>query len=507
MALLKPFSLKIMCLALLFLFPLRDGVGGVSASPPELINGWYAWFPYQYLAFKGNQEVTPQLTGLDIEIVKELSKRVGQTIKYENVNWKQHQEDLKSGKRHFAAGATYTPEQAEYTYYSKPYREEENALFVLKNKKQDYPFKTVESFLHYLDAHPFRLAVVEGFRYADPKIIDYIENPQHIPYITRTKNDFESLHLLMEGKVDGFLADRLGGASIIWRQKQGKNITAIPLGIKTSIHLIFSKKNVSPQIVESYNQALDNFQNSKTYESLMEIYLYPSFLMQTVDAEWFDLLEIIGIIAFAISGLFIAIEERINLFGAFLLASLPSAGGLVIRDALLGRMPISILKSPLYFALIAGIIILGFAVTKILKKTSFFLGDSPSRVLWFKWIEIFCDALGLSVFVVTGVLISILYKTSPLWVWGPIFAFVSGAAGAMLRDGLRQHSSFPKLHQQCFAEIALLSGGALSLYLHYSFQQAQIDSVFIGVVVAFMGTLLLRLMAAKYKIRPLFFKV
>ena len=85
-----------------------------SQEKNVLLNGWYLWEPYQYNKVTAGGVV---LTGMDIELVKSLSSQIGIESRYEQVDWKDHQQDLFSGKRDMAAGATYTKERAEYVYF------------------------------------------------------------------------------------------------------------------------------------------------------------------------------------------------------------------------------------------------------------------------------------------------------------------------------------------------------------------------------------------------------
>ena len=53
----------------------------------------------------------------------------------------------------------------------------------------------------------------------------------------------------------------------------------------------------------------------------------------------FFITEIIGTIAFAISGAVLAIERQLDLFGVLFLGAVTAIGGGIVRDLLLGQNP------------------------------------------------------------------------------------------------------------------------------------------------------------------------
>ena len=53
----------------------------------------------------------------------------------------------------------------------------------------------------------------------------------------------------------------------------------------------------------------------------------------------FFVTEIIGTVAFAISGAMVAIERKLDLFGVLFLGATTAIGGGIFRDILLGQIP------------------------------------------------------------------------------------------------------------------------------------------------------------------------
>ncbi|HEX2952103.1 MAG TPA: TRIC cation channel family protein, partial [Armatimonadota bacterium] len=98
-------------------------------------------------------------------------------------------------------------------------------------------------------------------------------------------------------------------------------------------------------------------------------------------------LEIIGVIAFAITGALTAIERDMDIFGILVLALITALGGGIIRDILVNRFPVSLLNASYFFATVIGVII-----TLIIVR---------STAKYLLWVKIF-DALGLAIFSVLG---------------------------------------------------------------------------------------------------------
>ena len=493
----------------LFIFILQC-ISAYSQPPSEtketLLNGWYLWDPYQYAI--RNDGAGETLTGLDIELVKAITTAAKYKVIYEPVSWKQHQEDLKSGKRDFAAGATYTPERAEYVHFSAPYRFEENSLFVHRNEEFKLQFKTIPEFLAQAKQHQFRLGIIEGYIYADPAINNWLKDPQNQSLIVKANNDLENINALLEGKIDGFLADRIVGATLIWRTNNGPHINEIRLGIKTPIHFMFSKKTISLKQVEVFNDAIQKVKDSSTYNQIISWYLHPVLLLQTIDTKWFHFIEIMGTIAFAISGLVIAYQRKATLFGAFLLAVLPSLGGGIIRDVIFNRKPVGALQSPLYLSLVLITVLIGFIAVHLYehrqkKKKLPKLSNKNHTV---EHLLTVCDAMGLAAFTITDIVVSVMAKVSPLWLWGAFFAFLAGAGGGILRDLISGSKNVVSLRGGIYPEIAIFWGFSLSLFLMWQTNEINPEAIKYGVMFHVAGAFITRLVVYFLKIPNIYFK-
>ena len=67
------------------------------------------------------------------------------------------------------------------------------------------------------------------------------------------------------------------------------------------------------------------------------------------------LFDLIGTIAFAISGALVGVNRRMDLFGIIVLAVCTACGGGMIRDITVGNIPPSMFRNPLYVGIAAGV--------------------------------------------------------------------------------------------------------------------------------------------------------
>src|SRR5690606_23538489 len=103
---------------------------------------------------------------------------------------------------------------------------------------------------------------------------------------------------------------------------------------------------------------------------------------------FFYLLDILGTMAFAISGVLTALNKKMDPFGVFVIAFVTAVGGGTLRDVLIGRTPVGWMQDLNYVYVITAGFILAIIFRKKLDKlrTSLF----------------FFDTIGLGVFTLIG---------------------------------------------------------------------------------------------------------
>lgn len=468
-----------------------------------LKNGWYLWEPYQYNKVSAGGF---SLTGMDIKLVKRLSEKVGIEMQYDQVEWGQHQLDLRDGKRDIAAGATYTKARSEYVYFSEPYRYEENSLFMMRDSIKDLDFESVSEFLVQIRLQNFNLGVTKGFIYADPQINLFINDSTNRDIIREYQNDVDALHALIKGDIDGFISDRVVGAAAILNSKATAKIREIQLHVKTPIHLMFSKKSVPLDIVDRYNQAIKEFSDSDEYKDVVKTYLYPVMLLQTIDSQWFYFIGVVGTLAFAISGIAIAAKDNATLFGTFLFAMLPSVGGGIMRDVLINREEVGLFLTPSYMYYILIVVLVGFSSIRLLEYYNKKANEDDVIMKFWDNILVLGDALGQSAFIVTGVSIAIMARIEPIELWGPFFAFLTANGGGILRDLLRKKHYIICLNGAINAEVSIIWGLLFSLYLDINSHNPDPTGIRNAVIVIAAGAFITRMGAYYFKVPNIKFR-
>lgn len=93
---------------------------------------------------------------------------------------------------------------------------------------------------------------------------------------------------------------------------------------------------------------------------------------------FYDIVDVLGTIAFAISGVLVAMEKRLDLFGILIIAFVTAIGGGTLRDLLIGNTPVIWMRSMVYVLTIVATVVVAIVFAKQLKflRTSLFLFDT-----------------------------------------------------------------------------------------------------------------------------------
>ena len=162
----------------------------------------------------------------------------------------------------------------------------------------------------------------------------------------------------------------------------------------------------------------------------------------------FEIAEYIGIIAFAISGFFVAVRSKLDFLGVLISVFLTALGGGIIRDIAVDKTPYTFTHN------IPAIIIIIVMVLLILFK--FHKRDSIEN----KPLFIVSDSIGLISFSITGALIAIEQELNLTGVLA--LSFVTAVGGGIIRDVIINEIPFV-FKTGFYGTIALLIG--LSLYV------------------------------------------
>ncbi|WP_373032438.1 trimeric intracellular cation channel family protein [Sulfurovum sp.] len=188
----------------------------------------------------------------------------------------------------------------------------------------------------------------------------------------------------------------------------------------------------------------------------------------------FEVAEYIGIIAFAISGFFVAVRNKLDFLGALISVFLTALGGGLIRDIAVDKTPYTFTHNmPALTILIVMILLILFRFDK---------RDSIENKILF----ILSDSIGLISFSITGALIAIEAELNLTGVLA--LAFVTAVGGGIIRDVIINEVPFV-LKTGFYGTIALLIG--LTLYVLDLYDLISFNTM----IMVFTAGIILRLVA------------
>lgn len=156
--------------------------------------------------------------------------------------------------------------------------------------------------------------------------------------------------------------------------------------------------------------------------------------------------EIMGTIAFALSGFYVAIKDKLDLLGIFIASFLTALGGGIVRDTIAGRAPYTFTHF-LPTMLVIGILLLSIAL-RLHRKNE----------IEKKFYFIISDTLGLVSFAISGALVGLQAEYNFFGVI--LLALVTAVGGGVMRDILLNRVPI-LLTSEFYGTVALLVGALL----------------------------------------------
>ena len=187
-----------------------------------------------------------------------------------------------------------------------------------------------------------------------------------------------------------------------------------------------------------------------------------------MDIIWY-MFDMIGTIAFAVSGALVGVSRKMDIFGMAVLALATAIGGGVIRDVL-------------YVTVVLAVTFIVFAIYNSRYHRNIMGPRSKASYL-------FADALGLASFTVTGASAGYtLYPDLPIFI--VLLGTITAVGGGILRDMLAQR--VPSVLKEDVYALPSIIGGIAYYLLVISDWSGQ------AVYGAFTIVLVIRLLAIKY---------
>ena len=195
------------------------------------------------------------------------------------------------------------------------------------------------------------------------------------------------------------------------------------------------------------------------------------------------ILEIIGTVAFALSGAMVAIKRGMDIFGVGILGLTTACGGGIIRDLLLGQTPPSAFVNPIY-----AIIAIVTAMIVFLPSVRRVFGNHPK---FYEQAILWMDSIGLGLFTVIGIQVAYASTTSFNLFFYLFLGVITGVGGGVMRDVMSKN--IPYIFIKHFYATASLIGAAVATALLYF--ELEYLAIFVGAATV----IVLRLLAAHFR--------
>ncbi|MBQ0050062.1 MAG: trimeric intracellular cation channel family protein [Bacteroidales bacterium] len=189
----------------------------------------------------------------------------------------------------------------------------------------------------------------------------------------------------------------------------------------------------------------------------------------------FVIIEFIGTMAFAISGIRLASSKRFDWFGAFIVGMATAIGGGTLRDLMLGVSPFWLTNNIyIIWCLVSLFWVVIFGKYLIRQKNTWFIFDT----------------IGLALFNVIGIE-KTLQMGFPTWT-AIIMGCITGAAGGVIRDILI--NEVPLIFRKEIYAMACIAGGVVYIVGHvYLGFSSELNALFSSIVV-----MAVRILAVRY---------
>ena len=198
------------------------------------------------------------------------------------------------------------------------------------------------------------------------------------------------------------------------------------------------------------------------------------------------ILEVVGTISFAVSGAFVAIKVRFDIFGVLVIGCITAVGGGIMRDSLIGNFPPMIFSRG-YLVLIACASALTVFLISYYQRKKF---DGIRGKI--EHINNIFDAIGLATFTAMGTELSFTNGFSDNVFLSLVLGVLPAVGGGLLRDILTETP--PYIFKKHVYAVAAISGSAL-----YYVIRLFVQTTILPGAVAICFIIGVRMLATKYR--------
>ncbi len=246
---------RIFAIALLGLSSLFSNSLGAAAC--NLTLGMSNWLPYQAISADGKPH------GLQVELIEQIAEQAQCKINYRSMTFQAGLKELEMGTVDFMVNATPSAERAKIAHFSIPYRNE----FLLLYSTKRYLAKCHKMSLEELIRDGFRLGIQYQLHYGEElRLIQ--QSPELDRLLHYVESNVQHVDLVESEDLDGIIDDPVvvSYRSTLNPERSGI-LKSCPIQISTSpVSLMFSKKSVSPEMVERFNRAIRVVQETTRYQ-------------------------------------------------------------------------------------------------------------------------------------------------------------------------------------------------------------------------------------------------
>jgi len=181
--------------------------------------------------------------------------------------------------------------------------------------------------------------------------------------------------------------------------------------------------------------------------------------------EFLKLIDILGTVAFAISGVSAAMQKKLDLFGVLIIAFITAIGGGTLRDMMIGDLPVSWIRNIDYSIIILITSVIAIFFNNVIKN--------------FQITLLIFDSLGLGFFTVLGLQKGIAFGLHPLICVA--LGTVTGCFGGVIRD--ISLNNIPMIFQkEIYATACIIGGGAYFFLLYFEVNKDWMDIICITLI-------------------------
>jgi len=192
---------------------------------------------------------------------------------------------------------------------------------------------------------------------------------------------------------------------------------------------------------------------------------------------FYFIIDILGTIAFAISGVLVAMDKKLDVFGVLIIAFVTAVGGGTLRDLLIGIRPVGWLNTPMHLLIIVITVLLAILFVKQLKyvRKSLFLFDT----------------IGIGLYTMVGIEKGLAADLSPVMCIA--LGTITACFGGVIRDILC--NEIPVIfRKEIYATVCILGG-----LVYFLLIQFPIDNT-ISYSMAILTIIAMRVLAVRFKI-------